>query len=523
MRKLEFALMAVVLLFSGSGVTQSSLPPDCNEYNGEVKNTQGCSVNTPINITDTQKFMKGVNCSLRINNQSTIMRSIQNLEDALEYTDISESESITEGDLTAFLHKADKSIRNLTIYANDTVANASEVMNSIVQVFLPEEIVEGIDNTTVFCMITSPQQFGALNISDGRIIGVSISGKNVTHLTSPVVLTVHVTPVTDKQPRCAFYNFTSSAYEFTGCSTKWTKGDGIVYCSCYHLTYFAVLMMSPENVSSTDQKILTYITLIGCSLSLLFLVITVVLYFIKCSQKTSAAGDHSMQVHISLAGALILLNGHFLVNDLATKAPTACIYVAVLLHYSMVATFTWTAIEGFHLYLLFLRVFNIYIRRYLLKLSLVGWGVPAVVVILIFIIDKGVYMNVGSGNNSSGCYISNDIVKYVTVLGFFCVIFVFNLVMSVVVTRTIFLKRPEMPGQRKRKAKDICTFLGINCLLGISWGLIFLSFGKGSTIGLYLFCIFNSLLGVFIFIWFCISKSAHSENQSNVSTHSTNN
>ena len=79
-------------------------------------------------------------------------------------------------------------------------------------------------------------------------------------------------------------------------------------------------------------------------------------------------------MHISLAVALILLNGHFIMNVLVVNVQTACIYVAVLLHYSLLATFTWTAIEGFHLYLLLLRVFNIYIRRYLLKLSLVGWG-----------------------------------------------------------------------------------------------------------------------------------------------------
>ena len=32
------------------------------------------------------------------------------------------------------------------------------------------------------------------------------------------------------------------------------------------------------------------------------------------------------------------------------------------------------AIEGYHLYILLVKVFNVYIRKYLLKLSLVGWG-----------------------------------------------------------------------------------------------------------------------------------------------------
>lgn len=35
---------------------------------------------------------------------------------------------------------------------------------------------------------------------------------------------------------------------------------------------------------------------------------------------------------------------------------------------------SWMPLERFHLYLLLVIVFNIYVRRYLLKLSLVEWG-----------------------------------------------------------------------------------------------------------------------------------------------------
>lgn len=83
-----------------------------------------------------------------------------------------------------------------------------------------------------------------------------------------------------------------------------------------------------------------------------------------------------MKIHINLAIALILLNVHFLPSpSVASLAPSgACVYIAIMLHYSLLATFCWMGIEGFHLYLLLVRVFNIYIRRYLLKLGLLGWG-----------------------------------------------------------------------------------------------------------------------------------------------------
>lgn len=51
-----------------------------------------------------------------------------------------------------------------------------------------------------------------------------------------------------------------------------------------------------------------------------------------------------------------------------------CRGLGLLLHWSLLASFFWMALEGFHLYLLLVRVFNIYIKKYVLKLSLVAWG-----------------------------------------------------------------------------------------------------------------------------------------------------
>ncbi|KAL6468913.1 hypothetical protein MHYP_G00224370 [Metynnis hypsauchen] len=487
----------------------------------DVTVPENFTVPSQVTVNFTQECMRAVYDTLCTGDLNTVMRAVKNLEMVLERTNFSEPESLTEGNLTALLYKADKPSKNLNIYANDSKANtnASQVLNSIVQVTLPEELVATIETTVVFCMITSPKQFK--NVTDGRIIGVSISGKNVSGLKSPVNISIYVGPLATIVPKCIFYNFTSSNFEDSGCSTKWTTGEDWVICSCDHLTYFAVLMVSPNNVSEKDNVVLSYISQVGCSLSLLFLVVAVILYFVKWH----SSADQSQQVHISLAVALILLNGHFIMNDLVVNVQIACIYVAVLLHYSLLATFTWTAIEGFHLYLLLLRVFNIYIRRYLLKLSLVGWGVPAVVVILTFIINKHVYLTVGSssGNSSNiqGCYITNELVKNITILGFFCVIFAFNLGTLVMIVWTLFFKHPVFPGQhQKHRAKDVCAILGISCLLGITWGLIFFSFGQLSIVGIYFFCIFNSLQGLFIFIWFCLSKSTSSESQGN--THSTN-
>lgn len=94
-----------------------------------------------------------------------------------------------------------------------------------------------------------------------------------------------------------------------------------------------------------------------------------------CASGRKLREDVSMKVHANLAVALILLNAHFLSSQAAALSSDGlCFYVALALHYSLLATFSWMALESFHLYLLLVRVFNIYIRRYMLKLGLAGWS-----------------------------------------------------------------------------------------------------------------------------------------------------
>lgn len=86
--------------------------------------------------------------------------------------------------------------------------------------------------------------------------------------------------------------------------------------------------------------------------------------------------DYSISIHVSLSGALFLLNTTFLLTEWgATVDPDwVCVFVAALMHYSLLCCFTWMAIEALHLYLLLIKVFNAYYKHYLVKLSLAGWG-----------------------------------------------------------------------------------------------------------------------------------------------------
>ncbi|XP_070690966.1 adhesion G-protein coupled receptor G2-like [Pempheris klunzingeri] len=482
--------------------------------------------------------MENVNSVLESGNRLDIIRAIKDLKQFLEETEVTETRSMCSNRLVAILHKPNGTSTDLRIYANENLAQSEEaVINSIVNVHLPRELDAGPDNTLVFCMVTLPESNktilgGPDPLYEGRLVGMSVRGKNVSRLRERVNITMIFTSALNEThvPRCVFFDFSTKAYRSDGCLTLWEYGQINVTCSCDHLTYFGVLMVS-ASLQPIHQEILSYITLIGCSASLFALVITVLLFITN----RKARADVSMKVHINLAIALILLNLHFLPSQMvaALSSGRLCIYIAVSIHYSLLATFSWIALEGFHLYLLLIKVFNIYIRRYLLKLSVVGWSIPAVIVSLVVIINKDAYgrvpLDITNPNSTKICYIRSDTVKMVTTVGVFTLVFIFNVIMlGVIVKRVVSLRqRKEFEvSDRDRAKRDIFTLLGVTTLLGITFGLVFFSFGYLTTPGLYFFCILNSLQGFFIFLWFVMSlrktgNSTKAAKTSNV-TRSTN-
>lgn len=55
-------------------------------------------------------------------------------------------------------------------------------------------------------------------------------------------------------------------------------------------------------------------------------------------------------------------------------AEARCTAIAVLLHYFLLATFVWTALNAAHLYLLLLQTLRPLPRHITLIMSVIGWG-----------------------------------------------------------------------------------------------------------------------------------------------------
>uniref|UniRef100_A0A8C2U6D4 Adhesion G-protein coupled receptor G2 n=1 Tax=Coturnix japonica TaxID=93934 RepID=A0A8C2U6D4_COTJA len=343
------------------------------------------------------------------------------------------------------------------------------------------------------------------------VISSSVANLTISNLKANVTVTLqNIRPNQDNSTvRCVFWDFNKNGghggWSYDGCIVKESRVNETV-CSCNHLTSFNLYGNTP--LSPTQELVLTFISYIGCGLSAIFLSITLVTYiaFEKIRR------DYPSKILIQLCAALLLLNLVFLLDSWIALYNTRglCIAVAVFLHYFLLVSFTWMGLEAFHMYLALVKVFNTYVRKYILKFCLVGWGLPAVVVAIVLAISPDNYGLISTGRVSKTrpdefCWIKNRIVFYITAVGYFCVIFLINISMFIVVLIQLcrIKKKKQLGAQRKTSIQDLRSVAGLTFLLGITWGFAFFTVNEVFT---YLFTIFNTLQGFFIFIFYCVTK-----------------
>lgn len=234
--------------------------------------------------------------------------------------------------------------------------------------------------------------------------------------------------------------------------------------------------------------------------------------FIRCRFRFEETVHINLGLHVNLVGSLFLLNLAFLLNSgLSGRAhPRTCRVLGGLTHYCLLCCFTWMALEGCQLYLLFVKVLGIYIHHYLAKLCLIGWGFPILVVGVAGVIGSyGEYsiQNMEHQVIARLCWITSKhlLVHYITNCGYFGLIFLFNMaVFGVVTQKSCSLQNTGAVQGHRKPWKVALVAAGLFCLLGATWALAFLTYGISSSAVLYIFTILNSLQGIFIFIWLVV-------------------
>ncbi|XP_013870640.1 G-protein coupled receptor 56 [Austrofundulus limnaeus] len=407
-------------------------------------------------------------------------------------------------------------------------------------------LVASVINSTYFKpqtrqgRFTIPQRQAPLQ---GEVLGrevlfVKAGSKPVKNLTQLIELRFKHSK-TAMNTTCVFWEeyLNKSGWSTSGCQTN-NNGQEVI-CSCNHLSFFAVLVNPNLKVDESKEERLSYITYVGSGLSALFSFISLFIYVGLHRRRPEKA----ISMHMQLTVAVFCLHLGFLACSFWVLLPSGngntwvCRGLGLFLHWSLVATFTWVALEGFHLYLLLVRVFNIYVRRYVLKLSIVGWGLPTLVAMICGV--SGAYgkyiLELKNSKNQTStseiCWLRSDfsqreLVLYMT-LGFLCLVVLYNSCMLGLVVFKLWGLRGDTGGYESssdwkkmkkergpRLWKDCATVLGLSCVLGIPWGLATATYA--TLPGIYLFTILNSLQGLFLFLW-SVALSCKSRAEQNVS------
>ncbi|XP_042125201.1 adhesion G-protein coupled receptor G4 [Peromyscus maniculatus bairdii] len=388
----------------------------------------------------------------------------------------------------------------------------------LASIYLPKSLREKVPlnglQTILFNFFGQTSLFKAKPITTALmtyVVSASISNTSIQNLADPVIIILkHIQGNWNyDQVYCAFWDFDTNnglgGWNSSGCKVKETNVNYTI-CQCNHLTHFGVLMdLSRSTVDAVNERILVIITYTGCGISSIFLGIAMVTYIAFHKLRK----DYPSKILINLCTALLMLNLAFLVNSWLASFQQAglCITAAVALHYFLLVSLTWMGLEAVHMYFALVKVFNTYIPNYILKFCLAGWGIPAITVAIILSIRKDLY---GTLNPATPfCWIKDDRIFYISVVAYFCLIFLTNLSMfCTVLVQLTSVKSQSQKTRKKMILNDLKGTISLTFLLGLTWGFAFFAWGPVRIFFMYLFAICNTLQGFLIFVFYCVMKES---------------
>ncbi|XP_047437515.1 adhesion G protein-coupled receptor L3-like isoform X7 [Mugil cephalus] len=325
---------------------------------------------------------------------------------------------------------------------------------------------------------------------------------NKVYLSDPVIFTIRHLQQSEENfnPNCSFWSYskrTMTGYWSTqDCRLLGTNRTHTT-CSCTHLTNFAVLMahVDVKNTDPIHDMLLDVITWVGILLSLVCLLISL---FTFCFFRGLQSDRNT--IHKNLCISLFIAESLFLVGINRGDQPIACAVFAALLHFFFLAAFTWMFLEGVQLYIMLVEVFESEHsrRRYF---YLVGYGVPALIVAVSAAVD---YRSYGTDRI---CWLRLDTYFIWSFIGPATLIIMLNVIFLGIALYKMFhhtaILKPDS-GCLDNIKSWVIGAIALLCLLGLTWAFGLMYVNESTVVMAYLFTIFNSLQGMFIFIFHCV-------------------
>ncbi|XP_018863946.1 adhesion G-protein coupled receptor D1 isoform X1 [Parus major] len=302
---------------------------------------------------------------------------------------------------------------------------------------------------------------------------------------------------------CAFLDYSNGTgvWSSEGCVRQ--SGDlNYSVCLCNHLTNFAILMqVVPLKLTREHQVALSSITYIGCALSIFCLTITLVTFAVLSSVSTIRTQRY--HIHANLSCSVLLAQLLLLTSFQLSPATLPCKILAILLHFFFLSAFAWMLVEGFHLYSMVIKVFGSEESKHLYYYG-IGWGCPLLICVI------SAMSSLDSYGESGNCWLSleNGAIWAFVAPAMFVILV--NIGILIAVTRVISrisADNYKVHGDAnafKLTAKAVAVLLPI---LGSSWIFGILAVNAHALVFQYIFAVFNSLQGFFMFLFHCLLNS----------------
>ncbi|XP_069175729.1 uncharacterized protein [Procambarus clarkii] len=338
---------------------------------------------------------------------------------------------------------------------------------------------------------------------NSRIIQASFKGEAVRNLEYPIK--IYFKPhLPGNDTKCVFWDFKKNegrgGWSEEGCRQGGRVGDHHI-CLCTHLTCFAQLINYDKNsnFNDTHELILDAITIIGCCLSIIGLLLVFTTFFLFKKWRRSLSNKILVHLSFSVFCSVVI----FLAGINQTWNDILCRGVAVGLHYFLLTSFAWMLVEAVHQYLKFVKVVGTYIPRFLWKASVCAWGIPLLPILVVLVYDPSLYDSKEEYTNGKICWMSVDGFKY-AFLPPLVATMTANLIIFSMIIHGAVCGRARVTSTMPERTLFMNQFrmaVSVFFLLGFTWIFGLLAVSHARTVFSYLFCIFNTLQGFFLFVF----------------------
>ena len=311
--------------------------------------------------------------------------------------------------------------------------------------------------------------------------------------------------------------FSNKSLQHIATGRLYTTGDyelndqTALICTNYTTENNSTILVPHANITvfgQSDRLFLWYFTVVGFSMSIVALILTLIVHFIVSDLRSPLPGKNLM----SLCMALFLAQFMWLLGSGDTDQPIFCTVVAAVLHYLFLVSFACTAVIAYDTR----RTFSVQMSKApgrsngkgnlrFLTYTCIAWGLPMIYVGSCFLLDNFQVVGIGYGDEEA-CWLTKGNAKIVVFLTPIACALLYNVAAF---SQTIWAINTARKQTNRVKAKStrrdsgavVKVYVRLLTLMGFTWFFAFTAELIHKTM-IYPFVVLTSLQGVYIFVAF---------------------